>query len=161
MTTENKLPVIQLDTLKPSLSASNDLACAIIDSVLSGHINPLDLPVKKKCIEQALETALKNPVVQSCLIEEIQKHGKFASHLEAKLEVVEAGVKYDYTNCNDWVLIHLEGQVLSLMEAVKERKEFLKALPIEGFETITKDGEVVKLYPPAKSSTTTIKTTMK
>lgn len=161
MTTENQLPVIHLETLQPSVTTSNDLACAIVESVLSGFVNPLDLPVKKKCIEQALEAALKNPGVQSCIIEEIQKHGKFANHLGAKLEVIEAGVSYDYSVCKDSHLDLLEIELASKKQQVDDRKKFLKTIPAEGLEILTSQGEVLTIYPPAKSSTTTIKTTMK
>lgn len=159
--TKGNLPRIELGTLKPSTATANELSCAIIDSVLSGYVNPLDLPVKKKCIEQALDAALKNTGVQSAIIEEINKHGKSASHLGAKLEVMEAGVRYDYSNCNDSELMRLEADLLAATNAVKLRQQFLKSLPAEGQTIVSQlTGEVETIYPPTKSSTTTIKTTM-
>lgn len=156
-----QLPLIDIQSLKPSTATANDLACAIIDTVLSGYVNPLDLPVKKKCIEQALDAALKNAGVQSAIIEEINKHGKSASHLGAKLEVMEAGVRYDYSKCNDSELMRLEADLLAATNAVKLRQQFLRTIPTEGQTIISQlTGEVETIYPPSKSSTTTIKTTM-
>jgi hypothetical protein len=156
------LPVIDINELQPTQATVNDLATAIVTAVLDGHVNPLDLPVKKKCIEQALEAALKNERVQEVIQEEIKKHGKFASHLGAKLEVVEAGVKYDFSKCGDTDLEMFESDLSTATERVKERKEFLKKLPAKGTTIVHEpSGEVITIYPPAKSSTTTIKTTMK
>jgi hypothetical protein len=155
-----EMPTIDIAHLQPSIETSNHLANAIIETVLNGNINPLDLPVKKKCIEMALDQAMKNEKVQEVLIEEIRKHGKHADHFGAKLEVIEAGTKYHFDKCNDPDLRALEAEAAIINAKATARKELLKKLSPEG-ETILKDDEVIQIYPPTKTSTTTIKITMK
>jgi hypothetical protein len=44
---------------------------------------------------------------------------------------------------------------------VKERQAFLKALPITGIDIIDFNGEVLKVFPPSKSSITSVTVTLK
>ena len=46
-----------------------------------------------------------------------------------------------------------------LETAIKERQDFFKTIPLSGIEVLY-DDEIVKLYPPSKSSTSSIKTTI-
>jgi len=43
---------------------------------------------------------------------------------------------------------------------IKNRETFLKAVPIHGLDIINEDGEVLKIYPPNKSSTSSVKCTI-
>jgi hypothetical protein len=150
------LPLIDMNELKPSLATSNELACKIVDAVLSGYLNPLDFLVKKKCIEEALEAAYNNVGVKNCMIEEAQKYNGKGTHLGAKFEVIEAGVKYHFDKTGDPELTRLEAEAGELADKVKQRKEFLKHVKGEG-ETVLIDDEVITVYPPHKTSTTTVK----
>jgi hypothetical protein len=157
-----EMPTIDIAHLQPSIETSNHLANAIIETVLNGNINPLDLPVKKKCIEMALDQAMKNEKVQEVLIEEIRKHGKHADHFGAKLEVMEAGTKYHYEGCGDTEWEMLDARLRSIKNDLTEREKFLKTVPKDGLiVTDPHTGDTVTIYPPTKTSTTTIKTTMK
>lgn len=155
------MPTIDIAHLQPSVETANQLATAIIETVLNGSINPLDLPVKKKCIEMALDAAMKNEKVQEVLFEEIRKHGKHADHFGAKLEVMEAGTKYHYEVCEDIEWEKLDSQEKAIKERKKEREKFLQAVKSEFVYTEDSTGETWKIFPPTKTSTTTIKTTMK
>jgi hypothetical protein len=44
--------------------------------------------------------------------------------------------------------------------AIKERQSFLKGIPAQGMETLFED-ELVTLYPPTKTSTTSISVNLK
>jgi hypothetical protein len=76
-----------------------------------------------------------------------------------KIELAEVGTKYDYSNCNDSLLNELEEHKNMLDEKIKERQQFLKALPIEGIEVLQGD-LLEKIYPPNKSSTSSFKVTL-
>jgi hypothetical protein len=77
-----------------------------------------------------------------------------------KIELAEVGIKYNYDNCNDSALQELYDQESSIKELVKQREDFLKTIPINGMDIITEHGEVVHIYPPTKTSTSSIKTTI-
>lgn len=92
---------------------------------------------------------------------EVEKYGKaLTTPTGVKIELSEVGTKYDFTQCNDDILCELEYQ-LSFYEAkVKERKEFLKTIAKEGIDIISEGGEVKRIFPPSKSSTSSFKTTI-
>ena len=77
-----------------------------------------------------------------------------------RIELAEVGTKYDYVFCEDDILNDMTIQREALDERIKERQEFLKRLPVEGIDVITSDGEVKRIYPPSKSSTSSVKCTI-
>lgn len=93
---------------------------------------------------------------------EIAKYegGKFTSSRGVKFELAETGHKLDYTNCNDPELLRLEQEAKAASDKLKERQEFLKNLPSAGVDVLQDGGEVVKVYPPAKSSKSSYKMTL-
>jgi hypothetical protein len=70
------------------------------------------------------------------------------------------GVKYDFAACGCPIMNDLLSQQEELDKAIKERQKFLKSIPPQGLETLIED-EVVTLYPPTKTSTTSISVNLK
>lgn len=95
--------------------------------------------------------------------EHIQLHGgnSITTSSGTRIDLAETGTKYDYSNCNDSILQDLEKQEEFISEKVKERQTFLKTIPYQGMDIIDEYGEVKKIYPPAKSSTSSFKATIK
>lgn len=93
--------------------------------------------------------------------EEIAKYGKSINTPSGtKIELAEVGTKYDYSKCNDDIYNKLSEQLAEIENALDERKAFLKTLPSAGMDVITVHGEMVKIYPPSKSSTSSFKTSI-
>lgn len=78
-----------------------------------------------------------------------------------KIELAEVGTKYHYENCNDLMLEELNKQKSIIEETIKERQMFLRSLPLEGLDIVTIHGELVRVYPPSKTSTSSFKVTLK
>jgi septation ring formation regulator EzrA len=94
-------------------------------------------------------------------LSEIGKYGKLhTTSSGTKIELAEVGTKYHFENCNDDLLNDLESQFANIEAQIKERKDFLKKLPGEGLEVVTKNGELVTIYPTFKTSTSSFKTTI-
>lgn len=92
---------------------------------------------------------------------EIGLFGKeFKTTSGTKIELAEVGTKYNYDNCGDNEILELQREEKILSDKIKARQEFLKSLPVTGLEVLTADGELVKIYPPSKTSTSSIKTTI-
>lgn len=72
---------------------------------------------------------------------------------------MEAGVRYDYTETENWV--SLQDQIDHLKEKQKEVEAFCKALKTKASILDEETGELDDFYPPSKSSTTTIKKIIK
>lgn len=92
--------------------------------------------------------------------DEVERFGKgFATSSGTKIELAEVGTKYDFSLCNDNGLIQLEAELEMIERKLKDRKEFLKTIPLSGMELLIGD-EIVKVYPPSKTSTSSIKCTI-
>lgn len=95
---------------------------------------------------------------------EIEKNsGEVTTASGSKFVLAETGTTYDYSQCNDPVLANLESQLSNLQQRIKSRKELLKNLnPTTGMPILDEEtGEVRTVYPPAKSSKSTFKITLK
>ena len=78
---------------------------------------------------------------------------------QVELQVAEVGTKYDFTANAKWNTI--QEQINSLKEEQKNVEAFCKSLKSKTITVDEETGEAVEFYPPAKSSTTSIKKTIK
>ena len=135
-------------------------ASQVVHSILEGEVNALDVHLKVKYMEDTLEAIKEDKAYRKECIEAAQRvlgGVKETVYYGAKIKVNEVGVKYDYSVCNDPVMNELLEQQKELAEAVKERGQFLQKIPLAGLETVNEDtGEVYTIYPPSKSSTTSV-----
>lgn len=127
----------------------------VLARLLFGEIDPLRIHVYVKCLEDITKNILASePYKQMVLAEAIKYGTKGFEFGNAQITLRETGVKYDYSQCNDPKLAELYEQKFKIDLALKKREDFLKAAPIEGTQIMV-DDEVVTVYPPSKSSTTT------
>jgi hypothetical protein len=125
----------------------------------NGQIIASDLLRFQKAMEKVFEK-IKPTLIENAL-NEISQYEKNAVIKGSKFSIVEAGVKYDYSNCNDLKYIVLNTQLECLKSALKDRETFLKAIK-EPLQMIDENsGEVYTIYPPKKTSSTTLKVTFK
>jgi hypothetical protein len=77
-----------------------------------------------------------------------------------KIELAEVGVKYDFSMCDDKELEDLMKQQEYLDYLIKERQKFLKTITQQGMDIVDKNGEVYRIFPPSRTSTSSVKTTI-
>lgn len=113
-------------------------------------------------IELFIKELKASPEYLDYLILEVSKYGKgMTTSTGTKLELAEVGTKYDFSQCNDPRLIELEAELIYFEETIKQRKDFLKALNPSGVSVLDKEtGETITLYPPSKTSKSSVKTTI-
>lgn len=98
--------------------------------------------------------------------DEISKQGnggdkaEFKTARGVKFTLAEVGTAYDFSQCNDPELIEFEELAKFWADKVKERKDFLKTVSVAGLDIITKEGEVIKIYPPSRSSKSSFKVSL-
>ncbi len=111
-------------------------------------------------IEWLIKEIKSNKDYIDSLRDEVTKHGKqVVTSYGTKIELAEVGTKYDYSNCDDYIYKKLLGEMELLQFKIKERETWLKSLPTSGMDILIED-EVCRIYPPFKSSTSSIKTTI-
>lgn len=135
-----------------------ELAARAISAVVNGDIDPITAHINICRMESAIKTYRANSDVRDITLRELAKYGKRHLFGDCILEECEAGVKYDYSACGDSKLIDMYATLDALMADIKDREKTLRSLPVSGLAD-PETGEM--LYPPARSSKTTIKTTFK
>lgn len=124
--------------------------------------NPLQVAESLSLMAEFIKAVKDNPEFINYVREEIAKHGKAYNSADgAKMELTEAGAKYFYDKTNDAEIESLTAEMEALKAKIKTREDFLKKIPESGLETINATtGEVVTLYRPYKTSTSTYKVTL-
>ena len=150
MKNENPIERIQGSLSKNEIEKLSSMIAA---GVKAGIQEPLDLVVKIEFLKKALDQA-KKEILDDC-IDEASKYEKDGASIRGvKIQVKEAGVKYNYSNTDLWNETNRE---------IEDNKQVLKDLEsrlktVKGTETIVQPetGEVIELNQPVKTSKTTI-----
>lgn len=138
-------------------------AIDLIERIESGSVNPLEIHLQVKCMEDVVNLINSNTVYKKSILSSAENMGEksFQFH-NAKFEIKETGVKYDFSRCEDPLLSRLYTQQSELDGKVKDRESMLKTVPQKGMiVTDEETGETFTVYPPAKSSTTNVVVTLK
>lgn len=132
----------------------------LIDDVEQGVTNPLALHIRLTLIEKSFDKV--KDAIKKQVVAEAEKHNqKSFDHMGCKIEVKEMGVKYDYSGCNDAEWNRMKFRFDVYEKAIKNRQEFLKALKKKETLVNEETGEIIEIFPPIKTSTTSIAVTPK
>ena len=155
---------LTLNNLPPSKSAIADRARQLVAHALDeGEKSPLDLLLQATLMAEAATQIRNNADLRDACIDEYNRFGSQEplQYHGARFTLRETGTTYDYTLCGDPVLLRLLQEKETLDAKIKEREKFLRNLPREGIEaTDETTGEITRIYPPARSSTTNIAITL-
>lgn len=134
-------------------------AKAVVQSVMNGEANPLEIHVMLKGFEKAAE--LISDAIRTNVMSELDRYSeKSIQAFGARVDKAEVGTKYKYETACDpiWELrkVVLEQASVSL----KERETFLRTLrePMTIIDETT--GEINTIKPPQKVSTSGLKITL-
>lgn len=151
----------QIDLLKHSgfsVQDAESLSVAIAEYVKEKE-DPLEAFAKIKCLEVALKSA-KDQLLDEALAE-ASKYGKDGFRKNgAIMTIAEAGITYDYSDCNDPVLFELMEESQRISAEITKRQMFLKnmsgPMSMEYPDKATGELNVFVINPPIRKSTTTI-----
>lgn len=127
-------------------------------TILSGDHNPLDVEIRLKAMEELVKQLRGDADIKAAIIAEAEKYGKSFEYGGCKINIREAGVKYDYASTRDSEWAILDAEAKEIAEKKKAREKFLQSIPTEGTVSPT-TGE--QIYAPAKTSQTTVAVTLK
>jgi hypothetical protein len=151
LTTTNILSLFQTDKAQ-RFSFVRD----VINRILVGDADPIKVHLQVKAMEEIIKEITSDPQYRDALLDESAKYGKSFERYNGKFSIKETGTRYDYSECGDTELLELYEKKAELDAKIKVREAFIKMLPGEGLDIVTEHGELRKIYPPAKSSTTTV-----
>jgi len=152
---------VRIATLKENILAVplskrdiNRIAGGIINDLLSGERDVIEVEIKLRYLEELIKAVRGNEEVKEAVLGELEKYSEKTVLLHnAEITRCELGTKYDFSQCADSYYVALQDQIAELTDAKKRRETFLKSLDGEGVNPET--GEVI--YPPVKSSTSGIR----
>lgn len=134
----------------------------IFQELLHGRIDPMELHLRMKCVEEVVKQLTSMPAYKAIVLEEAEKRGKSFQYHNAKVDIREVGVKYDYSGCGSSELSELYVHAANIDSRIKVLESYLKGLPASGIQVLNPStGEVETHYPPAKTSTTSVAVTLK
>ena len=136
------------------------LAKQIVMEMKGGSLDALNIHLQVKNTESLIKMILEDKDYKEICLEEAQKYGKKFEKQNAAFEIKETGIKYDYSGCNDSLLLELYAEEEALKKKIEDREKFLKGLPASGHE-IRQDDELITLYPPIKTSQTSVTVSLK
>lgn len=148
-----------VDTKLLTKAGIAETATQIVQALDNGEVNPLDLKLAFKAIED-LGKKVKG-TLDTHLVEEASKYTKTFMYKGSEFTTMEAGTRYDYSECGHQEYNDLVSQIKVLEARKKEIEEDLKGIKGSRTEVNEDTGEIIKLYPPKKTSTTTVSTTIK
>ena len=123
----------------------------------NGEVNPLEIITMQKAIEKVFDAV--KPTLSELARAEAEKHGKSFDFKGAKIECVEVGTKYDFSECGHLDYDDLCEKINQLTEMKKNYETMIKTYK-EPQDLVSIDGEVMTVYPPKKTSTSSIKVTI-
>ena len=135
----------------------NTISSNIINAISSGEMSGLQFKMKQKMWESIFDAC--KIAVDKAARDEAESYGekKFKTY-GGEVSLIEAGQKYDYSQCNYQKYFDAVAELEKAKEAVKECETLLKSIK-GSMNIVTEDGEAVTIYPPIKTSTSTLKIT--
>jgi len=166
-------PTKALGLFQTTKEQRNSFCENVLSKIDDGEIDPLKVHVQIKSMEEIINslTSLNEKTnknidfakrYRAALLDAAKNHGKKFEIFGAKFEEKETGSNFDYSLCNDPELVLLYAQSEEIDKKIKAKETMLKTLPIEGIPIVNEEtGETYLIYPPAKSSTTSIAVSLK
>ncbi len=140
--------------LPETKSQVKDYVRIIKESVLNGEVEPLAFASQVSALEQLFKALKQDAMIKDVILEEAEKYGSKSFEKDnAKFQIKQVGVKYDFSGCNDSELDECNEQIEKLTKAKKKREALLKAIDPDA-EVF--DGDGVQLFAPSKTSTTQV-----
>lgn len=139
---------------KDQILAQASEAIANFDTSLTDPIKQLAIVKKLQLLVDTLEKGIKEKT-----LEELERNGGKYVAFNCDFQVAEVGVKYDYSSNAKWCEVN--AKIKELEEERKGIEAFIKTIKSYKLEVDPETGEQIEWFPAVKSSTTSIKTTIK
>jgi len=150
-----------LSLFQTTKSERSTFIADVMERIENGTADAIKVHLQLKAMEEIVKSLTTNESYKTHLIDAAEKNGKKFVAFNAEFSIKEMGQRYDFTYCGDDELLEFYAQQDKLKYLIKEREDFLKKVPVSGMQKVTDNGEVITLFPPSKTSTTTVAVTLK
>ncbi len=143
------------DLIKGKLTKDviDELSARIVSGVEAGLEDPLKVLVKIEFLKKVAEDARKK--IQDHALEAVGRYEANSANIFGVLVTQkEAAPRYDYTQTKAWNELKAAEDEISTER--KDLEKVLKAMKEKRTEIDEETGEIIELFPPVKSSTTTV-----
>lgn len=147
-----------LNILPTTKDEIKNFTSMFLNELKSGNLDKSEIvrtAIKLKAVEKTVKDILEQKEYKRIMLESFQEI-KGYDFGNAKVEEAEVGTSYNYSSTNDSELFDMEKEFKELKDKIEKRKDFLKTISSEVYGS---DG--VQLFAPIKSSTSSIKITLK
>lgn len=154
-----QMTVTSLTALFPETKSEiKSFADKMIESVLSGYVDPLRVKVQLAAMKKTIEEIESSQEFKDCTMNEAAKYHKeeLKNLFNANVQIKETGVKYDYLGCGMPEYEAVIYEIESLTERKKALETRLKTIVKEEEYISPLTGECVTLIAPTKTSTTNL-----
>lgn len=150
-------------TLFQDIKSISELKEAAIARITGGETDPLKAYTTMSKYLKIIDEVMRDKAVKDTVIDYVERRGERGevNTRECQVRVVESGVKYDYSECGHMKLDELYERRKELDAAIKSEEAFVKGLREPMTVVDEETGEVNRIYPPSKSSTTTVRVIFK
>lgn len=156
----NEAIIAEINPLQLTKSSAEGHAEILTELVKEGVVNPLDMATRLRYIMDVCKQTLDN-IQDNCVTEAdgYDKNEKIVFN-NAKVQVAETGVKYNYEATGDPIWKEASTQEKLYAEERKKREEFLRTIskPMAIADEST-GGEMVTINPPRKTGSRSVKIT--
>lgn len=154
-----ELPTTAMGVLRimpASKSEAGRFAAQVINSVKAGEVNPHEVLVLLRALQNVSETVLDG--IKENINTEADRYSerRFEAY-GATIEKAELATKYKYEHSGDREWERRKSSVDAAMSLLKERESFLRALKEPMTAVDEESGEVYRIVPPPKFSTSGLK----
>lgn len=131
----------------------------IFSKVENGEIDPIKINAFIKFYEKVFTGDDKknnglSHLIRPYVVDELEKDKTRSDYYGFKVEIKEAGVRYDFSNCGHPELEELYEKQKQLKSEIDEIEKLLKSIPAGKRIPIIVHGEAIEVHAPARFSTT-------
>ena len=154
----NELMLSQFPQTKRDIQ---EFAAKLVESVVDGDMSPLLIQVQLSAFENVIAEVKKNKDFKEAALNEAMRYGvRSFEAFNANIQVKETGVKYDYSLCCHPQYEKICSDIEFLTEKKKSFEKYLQTLSEPTDFIDPESGEMCKIHPPVKTSTTAVAITI-
>lgn len=154
---QREAEMIDLYSFLPTKANVENTANHLITQIKQGEGNGFEILARMEAVKLFCDQVRSG--VEQHLRDELEKYGKEGYKcLEARFELAEVGVKYDYSTDPTWAT--LKTKLDTIVGEMKDREKLLKTISKPFNETNMETGEVIEVRPANKTSKSSFKITL-